>query len=101
VLFATAGGITENETEVRQLGIKIFLFLHAVHQCCLAHLGECYHCIHAFTHLSHALQVVWKFDKRTYGDQPPPRNLDEPPPVVDNDLARLIVAMINEVSLKC
>jgi hypothetical protein len=43
------------------------------------------------------LQVVWKFDKRTYGDKPPPRNLEEPPPVVDNDLARLIVAMINEV----
>jgi hypothetical protein len=40
---------------------------------------------------------VWKFDKRTYGDKPPPRNLEEPPPVVDNDLARLIVAMINEV----
>lgn len=42
--------------------------------------------------------VIWKFDKRQYGDKAPPRNLEPPPAVVDNYLVRLIIAMINEVS---
>lgn len=42
-------------------------------------------------------EVIWKFDKRLYSEKPPPRNMEDPPPVVDNDLARLIIKMFNQV----
>lgn len=41
---------------------------------------------------------VWKFDKRSYMDAPPPRNLEPPPANVQNDLARLIIRMFNEAT---
>ncbi|KAG2489813.1 hypothetical protein HYH03_011762 [Edaphochlamys debaryana] len=43
-------------------------------------------------------QVVWEFDKRKYSQKPPPRNLPMPPPIVKNNLVRLIVSMINEAT---
>ena len=30
----------------------------------------------------------WRFDKRTYHDKPPPRNLEAPPPNMKNGLVR-------------
>ena len=28
----------------------------------------------------------WRFDKRSYSQQPPPRHLGDPPPGMDNEL---------------
>ncbi|GLI67444.1 hypothetical protein VaNZ11_011637 [Volvox africanus] len=42
--------------------------------------------------------AVYTFDKRDYSVKPPPRNLPEPPPFVQNNLVRLIVAMVNEAT---
>jgi len=44
--------------------------------------------------------TLWLFDKRAYNDEtgPPPRNLPAPPAVVKNDLAHLIIKMINEAT---
>jgi len=42
--------------------------------------------------------TVWKFDKRSYMEKPPPKNLPDPPVNVDNDLARIIIRMVNEAT---
>ncbi len=44
------------------------------------------------------VQTVWKFDKREFGGKAPPRNLPAPPENVNNNLVRLIVAMVNEAT---
>lgn len=43
-------------------------------------------------------KVVWQFEKRKYGDKPPPLNLDQPPANVENALVRTIISMINEAT---
>ncbi|GAX78872.1 hypothetical protein CEUSTIGMA_g6311.t1 [Chlamydomonas eustigma] len=43
-------------------------------------------------------EIVWKFDKRLYMENPPPRNLAQPPETVKSDLARLIISMFNEAT---
>lgn len=40
----------------------------------------------------------WRFDKRSYGHTPPPRNLPEPPAGMENDLVRLLMRIINEAT---
>jgi len=40
----------------------------------------------------------WRFDKRTYGGLPPPRNLEPPPPKMENNLVRHLINAINEAS---
>ncbi|KAK9831741.1 hypothetical protein WJX74_007749 [Apatococcus lobatus] len=40
----------------------------------------------------------WRFDKRSYGQSPPPRNLAEPPVGMKNDLVRSLIAIINEAT---
>ncbi|GLC53212.1 hypothetical protein PLESTB_000720300 [Pleodorina starrii] len=42
--------------------------------------------------------AAYTFDKRDYSVKPPARNLPEPPPFVQNNLVRLIVAMVNEAT---
>ena len=44
------------------------------------------------------LYPLRKFDKREYMDAPPPRNLKQPPPIIESDLARLIISMFNEAT---
>ena len=43
-------------------------------------------------------ETFWVFDKRDYGDKPPPQLLPDPPPIVHNDLARITIRMINEAT---
>ncbi|KAG1669891.1 hypothetical protein FOA52_002417 [Chlamydomonas sp. UWO 241] len=43
-------------------------------------------------------ETAWMFDKRSYMDKPPPRNLAMPPANVDNELARLTISMFNEAT---
>ena len=40
----------------------------------------------------------WRFDKRTYAQQPPPRHLGSPPDRMSNELVRHLVAAINEAT---
>ena len=40
----------------------------------------------------------WRFDKRSYGGIPPPRNLTEPPKGMKNDLVRQLISAINEAT---
>ena len=40
----------------------------------------------------------WRFDKRSYSGNPPPRNLGEPPPGMKNELVRHLIHAINEAS---
>lgn len=40
----------------------------------------------------------WRFDKRTYHVDPPPRRLDDPPQGLQNDLVRRLLAAINEAT---
>ena len=40
----------------------------------------------------------WRFDKRSYSQSPPPRNLSQPPSGMKNDLVRLLVDIINEAT---
>lgn len=55
--------------------------------------------LHACAVLLHpGVQTVWKFDKREFGGKAPPRNLPPPPENVNNNLVRLIVAMVNEAT---
>ena len=37
----------------------------------------------------------WRFDKRTYSQMPPPRNLGEPPPGMANNLVRCALHMLS------
>jgi hypothetical protein len=49
-------------------------------------------------HFTQQLFSFRKFDKRSYMDGPPPRNLVQPPAFVKSDLARLIISMFNEAT---
>lgn len=40
---------------------------------------------------------AWRFDKRTYGYLPPPRNLQPPPDNVDNNL----VSLVRQIKKEC
>lgn len=40
----------------------------------------------------------WRFDKRSYIGTPPPRNLEQPPQGMKNDLVRFLINAINEAS---
>lgn len=40
----------------------------------------------------------WRFDKRTYAQQPPPRRLSSPPDSMSNELVRRLVGAINEAT---
>ena len=40
----------------------------------------------------------WRFDKRSYGQSPPTRNLADPPPAMQNDLVRLLISIINDAT---
>ena len=40
----------------------------------------------------------WRFDKRTYQNGIPPRDLLAPPEKSDNELVKLLIACINEAS---
>ena len=42
----------------------------------------------------------WRFDKRSYSSQPPPRNLGEPPAGMKNELVRHLIHAINEATSK-
>ncbi|KAL4519320.1 hypothetical protein Ndes2526A_g00413 [Nannochloris sp. 'desiccata'] len=40
----------------------------------------------------------WRFDKRSYSQKPPPRNLGEPPEKMGNELVRHLIHAINEAT---
>lgn len=40
----------------------------------------------------------WRFDKRSYGQKPPPRNLADPPAGMTNDLVRSLINIINNAT---
>jgi hypothetical protein len=40
----------------------------------------------------------WRFDKRSYGDRPIPRNLDPPPDGMTNSLVRFLIDAFNEAT---
>lgn len=40
----------------------------------------------------------WRFDKRSYSQNPPPRNLKEPPTKMNNELVRHLIHAINEAT---
>mmetsp|Transcript_21179 Transcript_21179/g.63737 ORF Transcript_21179/g.63737 Transcript_21179/m.63737 type:complete len:583 (-) Transcript_21179:106-1854(-) len=40
----------------------------------------------------------WRFDKRTYGASPPPRNLGQPPPGMQNHLVQHLLNAVNEAT---
>ena len=41
---------------------------------------------------------AWRFDKRSYQNAYPPKNIPSPPEGTDNDLVRLIIDAVNEAS---
>lgn len=41
---------------------------------------------------------AWRFDKRSYINRPPPRDLPLPPSGMQNDLVRFLINAINEAS---
>ncbi|KAJ9512037.1 hypothetical protein QJQ45_004607 [Haematococcus lacustris] len=43
-------------------------------------------------------EADWLFDKRSYGERPPPRNLPLPPAYVNNGLVALVINMLNEAT---
>ena len=43
----------------------------------------------------------WRFDKRTYHDKPPPRNLEAPPPNMKNGLVRAALESLTVCSATC
>ncbi|KAJ9512189.1 hypothetical protein QJQ45_012657 [Haematococcus lacustris] len=43
-------------------------------------------------------EADWFFDKRSYGERPPPRNLPLPPAFVNNGLVALVINMLNEAT---
>jgi hydroxyproline O-arabinosyltransferase len=54
---------------------------------------------HVYSHFTRAGKIgAWRFDKRSYSGLPPPRNLQEPPPGMANELVRHLIHSINEAS---
>eukprot|EP00983_Pelagomonas_calceolata_P006713 220235-Pelagomonas_calceolata.AAC.6 len=40
----------------------------------------------------------WRFDKRSHGSRPIPRNMDSPPAGMSNDLVRSLIDAFNEAT---
>jgi hypothetical protein len=40
----------------------------------------------------------WRYDKRSYGGRPMPRNISDPPSKMDNDLVRTLINAFNEAT---